>query len=67
MENLGHDGKYFGFCHRIDRWRYIFSLRRFFKPIYALNRFSYLRNSRVKFLKIHFLLGVVPDVAVVSA
>ena len=28
LENLGHDGKYFGFPYGIDRWHYNFSLSR---------------------------------------
>ena len=28
LENLGHNGKYFGFPYGIDRWHYIFSLSR---------------------------------------
>ena len=28
LENLGHDGKYFGFPYGIERWHYIFSFSR---------------------------------------
>ena len=29
LENVNHDGKYFGFPYGIDRWQYIFGLSRF--------------------------------------
>ena len=39
LENLGHGGKYLGFCYGIDHWHYMFSLGRFLGPVHT-NPFS---------------------------